>query len=95
LRELGVTVTERDFGKQPFTVEELAQIFGDRPIEPYLNTRHEIYKARDMKHGLPPRDELLRLIVENPNLVRRPLLAVGEELVPGFNEAEYRRVAGG
>jgi arsenate reductase-like glutaredoxin family protein len=93
LRELGATPSERDFGKKPFTVEELQRLFGDRPLEPFLNTRHEVYRARVMKSGLPARDELLRLIAENPNLMRRPLLVAREEIVVGFNEAAYREIA--
>lgn len=32
-------------------------------------------------------DELLRLMVEEPNLVRRPLFVVDGEIVPGFDKA--------
>lgn len=95
MRELGAAPAERDFGKQPLTVEELGRLFGVRPLEPFLNTRHEIYRARDMKRALPPREELLRLIAENPNLMRRPLLVAGDEIVVGFDEAAYRRLARG
>jgi arsenate reductase len=95
LRGLGAVPTERDFGKKPLSVEELEQLFGDRPLGPVLNSRHEIYRSRDMKGRLPARDEVIRLIAENPNLMRRPLLVAGEDILVGFDEAEYKRVAGG
>jgi arsenate reductase-like glutaredoxin family protein len=75
------------------SVDELDRLFGDRPLEPFLNTRHELYRTRDMKRGLPPRDEMLQLIAASPNLMRRPLLVAGDEIVIGFDEAKYRELA--
>jgi arsenate reductase-like glutaredoxin family protein len=89
LQDRGAALTERDFGKKPFSVEELEQLFGDRPLEPFLNTRHELYRAHDMKRGLPARDELLRMIAETPNLIRRPLLVDGDKILVGFSPGEY------
>lgn len=38
-------------------------------------------------------DELLRLMVEEPNLIRRPLITVDGEIVPGFDKAGKARLA--
>ena len=43
-----------------------------------------------MKESPPPRDEALRLMSENPNLVRRPILVSGAKRIAGFDEGEYR-----
>jgi arsenate reductase-like glutaredoxin family protein len=90
-----MTPTERDFGKKPLTVQEVERLFGDRPLEPFLNPRHEIYRSRDMGRQLPPRNELIGLLADNPNLMRRPLLVAGDEIIVGFDEAAYRRAAEG
>jgi arsenate reductase-like glutaredoxin family protein len=37
-------------------------------------------------------DELLRLMIEEPNLVRRPLFTVGGEIVPGFDKPARARL---
>ena len=42
-----------------------------------------------MKDNPPPRDEAIRLMSENPNLIRRPILVGRHRMVLGFNEPEY------
>ena len=39
-----------------------------------------------MKENPPPRDQALRLMSENPNLIKRPILVKGPEIVLGFDE---------
>ena len=40
-----------------------------------------------MKDNPPPRAEALRLMSENPNLIKRPILVSGSRVVLGFDEA--------
>jgi arsenate reductase-like glutaredoxin family protein len=37
-------------------------------------------------------DELIRLMVEEPNLIRRPLITVGGEVVVGFDKSAKARL---
>jgi len=39
-----------------------------------------------MKDNPPSRFEALRLMSENPNLIKRPILVKGREIVLGFDE---------
>jgi arsenate reductase-like glutaredoxin family protein len=39
-----------------------------------------------MKENPPPRDEALRLMSANPNLIRRPILVKGNQIVLGMDE---------
>ena len=39
-----------------------------------------------MKENPPPRDQALRLMSENPNLIKRPIVVKGREMVLGFDE---------
>ncbi len=43
-----------------------------------------------MKENPPPRPEALRLMSENPNLIRRPILVKGKKMILGFDEEEYQ-----
>ncbi len=61
-------LVERDYAKKPLTVEEIETIFGADPIPPFLNTRHAVYKERGFANQLPPRRELIELIIAEPNL---------------------------
>ena len=45
-----------------------------------------------MRAHPPPRAEALRLMSENPNLVKRPILVKGREIVLGFDEEAMQAV---
>ena len=71
---------------QGLTVAELDRLIGKRDCREFLNSRNELYRERGMKENPPPRDEALRLMAENPNLIKRPILVKGREMVLGFDE---------
>jgi arsenate reductase len=93
LQELGLAVEERDMSRQPLAADELRTLIGDREIKPFLNTRTEMYRDRGMKANPPAKDEAIALMAENANLIRRPLLVLGEEILFGFDEDAYRQAA--
>jgi arsenate reductase len=68
------------------TIAELDQLIGKRDYRLFLNTRNELYRERGMSDNPPPRAEALRLMAENPNLIKRPILVKGREIVLGFDE---------
>jgi len=82
----GVTLNERDLGKDPLTVEELRTLFGSRDPRAFLNPRNELYRKMRMKDKPPSAEEALRLMAREPNLIRRPIVARGAKLVAGFDE---------
>jgi arsenate reductase-like glutaredoxin family protein len=41
----------------------------------------------------PSREEALKLMSKTPNLIRRPLLVYGSQIIIGFDEAAYRKLA--
>jgi arsenate reductase (glutaredoxin) len=71
----------------------LDQLIGNRDYKNFLNTRNELYRARKMDQRTPPRGETLKLMAKEPNLIRRPLLVSGSQIVIGFDEAAYRKLA--
>lgn len=89
MRDQGITVDELDMAKRPLTAEELDHLIADRPVTDFLNPRNELFRERGMNENPPARAEAIRLMAENPNLVRRPLLVLGERILFGFDAAEY------
>lgn len=77
------------------TVEQLDKLIGTRDYRLFLNPRNEMYRERNMKDNPPPREEALRLMSENPNLLRRPILVKGRQFVFGYDAEEMDRLAGG
>ena len=45
-----------------------------------------------MKQNPPLRAEALRLMAERPNLIKRPIVVEGREIVLGFDEAALRKL---
>jgi arsenate reductase (glutaredoxin) len=87
LREKGVEVEEVDLNAG-LSVETLEKLIGKRDYREFLNTRNELYRERGMKENPPSREEALRLMSENPNLIRRPILVKGGQVFLGLDGVE-------
>jgi arsenate reductase len=74
------------------TEEELNTLIGDRDFRIFLNTRNELYRERNMKDAPPSRGEAIALMAKNPNLIKRPILVKGKQILLGFNPDEMRKV---
>ena len=83
---------EREYGKTPFTEKELREIIGDSPIEPFLSTRTPLYKERNMKQKPPSKDEAIKLMLKDANLLKRPVFIKGKKKLTGFKEAEVKEL---
>ena len=71
------------------SVAELDKLIGARDYRLFLNSRNELYRERGMKESPPPRAEALKLMSENPNLIKRPILVKGREIILGFDEKAF------
>jgi Spx/MgsR family transcriptional regulator len=87
-----VDFEEREYGKNPFTEKDLREIIGDEPIAKFLSTRTSLYKERNMKLKPPTKDEAIKLMLKDPNLLKRPVIIKGKKKLTGFNEAEVTQL---
>ena len=87
-----VDFEEREYGKNPFTEKELREIIGDDPITPFLSTRTALYKEKNMKQKPPSKDEAIKLMLKDANLLKRPVFIKGKKTLTGFNEAEVNNL---
>ena len=83
---------EREYGKHPFTEKELREIIGEDPIERFLNTRTPLYREKHMKEKPPAKDEAIKLMLKDANLLKRPVIIKGKKKLTGFNEAELKQL---
>ena len=90
--ELGAELESRDLGKERLTEAELDELIGERAHKEFLNTRNELYRARNMKEHPPSRAEAIKLMAKEPNLIRRPLVLQGSQIVLGLDEDAYRKL---
>jgi arsenate reductase len=92
LQSKNVDFDERDYGKHPFSENELREIVGDNPIEKFLNSRTPLYREKNMKQKPPSKDEAIKLMLKDPNLLKRPVIIKGKKKLTGFNEAEIKEL---
>jgi len=92
LQKKGIELELRDLDKQRLTVEELEVLTGDRDYRDFLNSRNELYRARNMKEQPPSRAEALKLMAAHPNLIRRPVVVAGKEIILGYDEPQLKRL---
>ncbi|MBZ5697327.1 MAG: hypothetical protein LAN18_02125 [Acidobacteriia bacterium] len=83
----------RDLGKERLSAAELDQIIGSRDHRKFLNPRNELYRRRKMGKNPPSRDEALKLMAAEPNLIRRPVVLRGPDVVLGYDEEALERIA--
>ena len=72
----------------------MRSLFAGRDPRDFLNPRNELYRRRNMKEKPPSPAEAIRLMAQEPNLIRRPLVVRGRRMVAGFDEAALRDLAG-
>ena len=87
-----VEFEEREYGKTPFSEKELREIIGDDPIEKFLNTRTPLYREKNMKQKAPSKDEAIKLMLKDANLLKRPVFIRGKRKIAGFNEIEVKEL---
>jgi arsenate reductase len=93
LLEVGAELDERDLGKNRLTVEQLDALIGTRNYIEFLNSRNDMYRQRKMKDNPPTRAEALKLMALEPNLIRRPIVIRGGQMVLGYDEEGLRKIA--
>ena len=74
---------ERDFFKEPFSQAEIRELVRGRPLSELFSWRSPTFKAMNMEGQSLTDDELVRLMAQEPRLIRRPLIKVGSQLIIG------------
>jgi arsenate reductase/regulatory protein spx len=96
LKQSGVEYEKREFFKHRFTPEELRSLLDTVGLKPsdVLSTRSRVYKERNLAEADLTEDQMVELMVEEPTLLRRPIIVNGDRVVVGYNEAKLRDLIG-
>lgn len=79
----GLEVTDRDFFKETFSEEEIRDLAAMVGTENIFARRSPSLKKMGLTERDLSDDEMVKLMLEEPKLVRRPLLKVGDKLMVG------------
>ena len=86
LSQDGVEVNERDFFKDGFEEAELRDLLGDTPPADVFSWRSPSARKLGIDRDTVTADELIRLMLDEPRLIRRPLIRVDGRLVVGTDK---------
>ncbi len=93
LAELGVEVVARDYFRKPLEAAELEALLPEDPM-PFMGNKSPKFKELGLQHRRLTKAEAVALIVEDNNLLKRPLLVHQGGAVIGLDEGAYRRLEG-
>ncbi|MEX1865664.1 transcriptional regulator Spx [Tetragenococcus halophilus] len=93
LQEHEIPFVERNIFSEPLTSDELTNILQmtEDGTEEIISTRSKVFQKLNIDLDDLPLNELLKLVQENPGLLRRPIRIDDKRLQVGFNEDEIRR----
>ena len=83
----GVEVTDRDFFKETFSESEIRELAAMAGTENIFARRSPSLKKLGLADKDLTDDEMVNLMLQEPKLVRRPLLKVGDKLMVGGGRA--------
>jgi len=93
LREKGLEYTVVEYLKTPFSRESLKELLMKLNLAPreLVRTQEEIYKKK-LKGKQFTDEEWITILLENPNLIRRPIVVKGYRAVIGHTVEEIGRL---
>ena len=92
--ELAVELDERDYAKQPLNETELKDLFKAVDSRDYINPKSPAFKSLNLKGKTLTPEQALKLMVQEPNLIKRPLTIAGRKIVAGFDRDRLRQTFG-
>ena len=87
-----VPLQEREYGKHPLSEKELRDLLAGVETADFLNPRNALYRERNMKQKPPSREDAIKMILKEPNLLRRPVIVRGQKKMLGFSETEATKL---
>jgi nitrogenase-associated protein len=85
LKAAGHALDERDVATAGWTRETLRPFFEDRPVDEWFNKRAAAVKQGTIDPESVDEAAALDAMIADPELIRRPLIQVGDERAAGFD----------
>ncbi|MFT4279274.1 MAG: ArsC/Spx/MgsR family protein [Rhodopseudomonas sp.] len=77
----------RNLLAEPWTAQTLRPFFGDKPLAAWFNQSSPKVKAGTIDFAVLSEDAALELMIDDPLLIRRPLMQSGDRREVGFDQA--------
>lgn len=80
---------ELDINREPPSREFLEKHIDSARFLDFVSTRSPVWKERPLPRS---KKEAIDLMMENPNLIRRPIVIKGSKVVFGFDKDQYGKL---
>ena len=87
-------MVKHDLAKERPSRELLEKLIDEKHLADFVNTRSPAYKERGLDVNKLTKKQAIDLMLEEPNLMRRPLLLAGRKALFGFDAARYEELGG-
>jgi arsenate reductase-like glutaredoxin family protein len=88
--DLAAELDERDYAKSPLSMAELRDVFAGRDPRDFLNQRSPAFKAMGLAGKTLSAEQALALMAKEPNLIKRPIVIAGKQMIAGFDRDRLR-----
>jgi arsenate reductase len=78
-----------DINKEPPSREFLEKHVDPERFLDFVSTRSPVFKERSLPKS---KKEAIDLMMQNSNLIRRPIMVKGSRVLFGFDKDEYRKL---
>jgi nitrogenase-associated protein len=85
LQAAGHKVIEKHLLEHPWTPQELRPFFGNKPVSDWFNRSNPRVKSGEIVAEQIDEDSALSMMIEEPLLIRRPLMEINGEYFIGFD----------
>ena len=82
-------VHEVDINKEPPSREFLEKHIDAARFLDFVSTRSPVFKDRPLPKS---KKEAITMMLENPNLIRRPIMIKGSKVIFGFDKDQYAKL---
>jgi nitrogenase-associated protein len=86
LAAAGHQVVAKDILTETWQAERLRAFFGELAVRDWFNYSAPAIKLGEIEPDMLTEQEALALMLENPLLIRRPLMQAGDTLMAGFDQ---------
>lgn len=93
LKEHDIAFNERNIFSDKLSLDEVKEILRmtEDGTEEIISTRSKTFQKLNLDIDSLPMKELYQIIIDNPGILRRPIIIDEKRLQVGYNEDEIRR----
>ena len=85
LLKKNVPFKERNLDKYPLKEDELKKIMLGHSAEEFISKNSPKYKELNLENYYRTGEETLKLIAQEPSLLKKPIIVKGEEIIIGYS----------